>query len=153
MKLSEAILLGDTLKRCDPKHWISEDGGCGCALGGALLAVGADMNKLRAEYEWNTFRNCPEVKKYWPWLTADHTHKISELYRGVASGDRSIEDVAAYVREIEPEEKPTLTDELIGAVRNAEQLSGIERPEDSDPGDEQEDLGGYHDPAEDRRFA
>lgn len=44
-------------------------------------------------------------------------------------------------------------EDLQEAVRNAEKLSGIERQEDSDPGDEQEDLGGYHDPAEDRRFA
>jgi hypothetical protein len=52
MRLSEAILLGDSLKKAISDEWISEDGSCGCAFGGALLACGinaAEFNKQQDE--------------------------------------------------------------------------------------------------------
>lgn len=108
MQLSEAIILGDTLKRCDPMTWISADGSCGCALGGALLAAGVTVNEF-----WRQFASCdvpelPAIMNLWPWLTADHIDEISNIYFMVEAGDATIEDVAAYVRTIEPSELPDL---------------------------------------------
>lgn len=48
MKLSDAIILGDTLKTGINYTWLEEqpDGTiCGCALGGALLADGCTPEK------------------------------------------------------------------------------------------------------------
>lgn len=107
--LSDAMILGDTMKKCDPETWISSDGSCGCAFGGALLADGVTADEFQQQYfaaarlgsaEW--FADMPCIMSRWPWLEAEHLLQISELYRGVAAGMRPIEDVAAYVRTIEP---------------------------------------------------
>jgi len=110
MRLSEAILLGDLLKRADPNIWLSPDGSCGCALGGALLAAGTDPWKFGVEYGIRQPRSYQEisemraVKSRWPWLTGDHLMTISDLYRDAAHGYKTIEQVADYVRSIEPPE-------------------------------------------------
>ena len=107
MKLSEAIVLGDSLKRCDPNMWISEDGSCGCAFGGALLAAGMNLKHFHNNWSGsacNRIAELPFVREHWPWITGDHLVKISDLYREVAHGYATIEDVAAYVRTVEPEE-------------------------------------------------
>lgn len=107
MKLSEAILLGDTLKKCEPGCFISPDGSCGCAIGGALLATGADP----AEVDYQLSESCDgisgvseieAIKSRWPWLTWRHIADISLLYNKVAAGEMTIEQVAAFVRTIEP---------------------------------------------------
>ena len=105
MQLSEAIILGDPLKQCDPGEWISEDGSCGCAFGGALLAVGVDIKQFRSEYRGRQISETLTVKKLWPWLTEWHLDEISELYFRVYTGWKTIEDVATYVRGIEPAEQ------------------------------------------------
>lgn len=107
MQLSEAIILGDTLKRCDPDQWISPDGSCGCALGGALLAAGVTMKVFNQQREVIIFEK-PCVIQAWPWLTEQHIDQISDLYFLVQAGSRTIEEVAAYVRTIEPRELPDL---------------------------------------------
>jgi len=85
MKLSNAIEKGNGMKRPNPITWLSEDGSCGCALGGAALAVGLES--------WNF----PQIFIHWPWLNGEHIRTISGLYR-----DKTIEDVVAYVRSVEP---------------------------------------------------
>jgi hypothetical protein len=125
MLLQHAIILGDTLKKGDPGEWLSRDGSCGCALGGALLAAGVTAEEFNRQFlplPANTYDPIPEmecIKSRWPWLTADHIAEISELYFKVHAGSRTIEDVAAYVRSIEPAAveivEPTETRELVTA--------------------------------------
>lgn len=112
MRLSEAILLGDTMKRCDSATWLSHDGKCGCALGGALLACGITPEQFRQEYEAeytgggiSAFSEMPMIKRMWPWLTYMHIMDISSLYYAVETGDKTIEDIIAYVRLFEPPEE------------------------------------------------
>jgi hypothetical protein len=105
MKLSEAILLGDVLKKGTNDAWISEDGSCGCAFGGALLAAGITAQQFR--YEMRGCRSADEpgcVKQRWPWLTEEHLIKITGLYDRVMKQCGTIEQVADYVRSIEPAE-------------------------------------------------
>ena len=107
MKLSEAIVLGDTLKRCNPEAWIYPDGSCGCAFGGALLAAGMKPMHFWSNVKSNTcgaVAELPFVREHWPWITGEHLVEISDLYRKVARGETTIEAVAAYVRTVEPEE-------------------------------------------------
>lgn len=110
LQLSEAIILGDTLKKSNPEEWISYDGSCGCALGGALLATGVTAGEWTREFlnhtpGGNWFRSVPCIMSRWPWLTAEHLKVISAMYRQVAYGAKTIEDVAAYVRGVEPAEQ------------------------------------------------
>jgi len=119
MLLQHAIILGDTLKKGDPMEWLSMDGSCGCALGGALLATG-----ITAEEFWKELIPLPSgydpipemecVKSRWPWLTAKHIQDISEIYFLVHDGKKAIEDVAAYVRSVEPVTQ-------VGALRPTEE--------------------------------
>jgi len=107
MKLSEAIIMGDTLKKCDANQWISADGSCGCAFGGALLAAGMRPLHYHENYRGsscNAVSELPFVREHWPWITGEHLVKISDLYRKVARGETTIEAVAAYVRTVEPQE-------------------------------------------------
>ncbi len=110
LQLSEAMILGDPLKKCNPEEWISWDGSCGCALGGALLATGVTVEVWVREFLNHTpganwFRSVPCIMSRWPWLTAEHLKVISAMYRQVAYGAKTIEDVAAYVRGVEPAEQ------------------------------------------------
>jgi hypothetical protein len=123
--LQHAIILGDTLKKGTPGEWLSRDGSCGCALGGALLAAGVtaeEFNKQALPLPANTYSPIPEmecIKSRWPWLTAEHVAEISELYYRVHDGLKTIEDVAAYVRSVEPTppavSEPTEARELVTA--------------------------------------
>lgn len=108
MKLSEAILLGDSLKKPDAATFLSGDGFCGCALGGALIAKTLDKQYL-AEFldpdnEDEEFEGLPVIRANFPWLKGDHVTEISYLYFGVCDGDVTIEQIADYVRSIEPAE-------------------------------------------------
>jgi hypothetical protein len=125
MLLQHAIILGDTLKKRDPGEWLSEDGSCGCAFGGALLAAGVTAEEFHRQFlplprmNYGVVAEMECVKLRWPWLTEDHLGEISELYFKVHAGSRTIEDVAAYVRSIEPAAveiaEPTETRELVTA--------------------------------------
>lgn len=95
MRLSEAILLGDTLKGRDPMSYLCTYSNCGCALAGARLAVGIDKSAIHA---------LPQIDKVfmakWPWFTSKVEYIISEMYcRSVP-----IEQIADYVRSVEPDE-------------------------------------------------
>lgn len=102
MKLSIAMLMGDTLRKRDAEHWLTEDGSCGCAMGGALLAVSGtakDLKQPRA-CAWSSpvtfFRR-------WPWLTETELINISGQFNRVVDGDATFESLVDYVRSIEPE--------------------------------------------------
>jgi hypothetical protein len=111
MQLSQAIILGDTLKKCDPMDWLAEDGSCGCALGGALLAAGVTAKEFHKQFlplprlDYGAVAEMQCIKSLWPWLTGEHLHEISEVYFKVHAGSRAIEDVASYVRSVEPAEQ------------------------------------------------
>jgi hypothetical protein len=127
MKLSEAIILGDTLKKSDSGEWLAEDGSCGCAFGGALLAAGVAAQEFHRQFNGNTqtrtsyeaVSEIPCVRALWPWLTGEHLEEISDLYFRVDAHMKTIEDVAAYVRTVEPPEtealRPAEEKELVGA--------------------------------------
>jgi hypothetical protein len=105
MLLQHAIILGDTLKMCDPFDWLSEDGSCGCAFGGALLAAGVDAKKFNEQFGSAQFlrvTELPVVQGLWPWLTHEHTDRITKMYHELAKGYTTIEEIAAYVRSVEP---------------------------------------------------
>jgi hypothetical protein len=87
---------------------MTEDGSCGCALGGALLAAGVSVDTFRRQFGVQSsasymrrFLEIECVQRFWPWLREQHIIRISNLYCRVASGYATIEDVAAYAREIE----------------------------------------------------
>lgn len=120
MLLQDAIILGDTLKKGDPEQWLSWDGSCGCAFGGALLAVGVTAEEFNYQAANFHMAELPAVRSRWPWIKPEHLYAISQLYREAAHGQGTIEDVAAYVRSIEPVPqiealRPTETRELVTA--------------------------------------
>lgn len=113
MQLSEALVLGDPLKRSDSNVWLNADGSCGCAFGGALLAAGLATNYIAERHKhWDPshFFNLEPyesktVMAVWPWLTKEILLEISRKYTAVCRGEGTIEDVAAYVRSVEPAEQ------------------------------------------------
>ena len=106
MKLSEAIVSGSKLKKSNPEAWISADGFSGCALGGALLATGVTAKEFREQWITHKLPEIPCIVSRWPWLTWDMMDEITRIYRLVAQGKASIQDVVAYVQGIEPKELP-----------------------------------------------
>jgi hypothetical protein len=111
MRLSEAIILGDTLKISHPGMWLSPSGSCGCGVGGAMLAAGIAKQYLaeRVEkYGSSIYSLEPDNSKVfmtqWPWVTRDILEQLTHLYKHKHNGHITIEDVAAYVRTVEPPE-------------------------------------------------
>lgn len=110
MRLSDAILLGDSLKKADPNVWLTEDGSCGCAFGGALLAAGVNSNDLFLHATSGALRGVPlsefpVVKSLWPWVTTAVLWDISSCYFAVTEGRMTIEELVDYVRSFEPAEQ------------------------------------------------
>ena len=114
MRLSEAIILGDSLKAPDPGQWLSPDGSCGCAFGGALIAAGAGISEFFGQNQGSvkSIAEAPIVRALWPWITAEHLQMITNLYYAVCNGYCVIEDVADYVRSVEPGEPVTPKTEM-----------------------------------------
>lgn len=107
MLLSDAVILGDSLKKPDAGVWLTPDGTCGCAFGGALLACGITANQLYSEIEFAFEKDIAEmasVRRLWPWITEEILCNISLMYRYVVKGRSTIEDIAAYIRTMEPPE-------------------------------------------------
>jgi hypothetical protein len=117
MRLSEAILLGDSLKKGSNDYWIDDEYECGCAFGGALVATG--MTYVEFNESWRRLQLLkPSVSAYdifviaemdcilsrWPWITREHLKTITKLYQLVLDGKGTIEQVADYARSVEPEE-------------------------------------------------
>ena len=96
MKLSEAILLGDSLAKRQAGTWMNATGTAGCALGRAALAVG-----VRQPKSW-------VIEDLWPWIRKDRQMiKIIIMFdKEVCRGTKTIEELVDYVRSVEPAEKP-----------------------------------------------
>lgn len=100
MRLSVAILLGDSLRTRDNNKYLDmrTDPPCGCAIGGAQLAMGRTEDFA--------------FEKIWPWLndiSPDGCHWRSEVgcssengFEAVMDGTKTIEQLADWVRSIEP---------------------------------------------------
>jgi hypothetical protein len=98
LKLSDAVILGDSLRRRDYTIWLGhDDTPCGCALGGALLACG-----FKSIDGWGFL---DDIKQQWPWLTAWKINEISNKFFPVCCGDMTIEELSDYIKTIEPKEE------------------------------------------------
>lgn len=102
MKLSVAVALGDVAKRREPLVFLSYDGTCGCALGGALLAAGLAeaFQRERAQYAGRggiTSLPCIAGAWPWPWLRQSHVATISAMY----AMRLPVEAIVAYVEGME----------------------------------------------------
>lgn len=101
MKLSDAMVLGDTLKTRNVNAFLDNllvftargDVKCfrsGCAIGGAVLAVIDEQLVTPVNVlDWAT--------RLWPWLNQTHVNKISDLYLV------GLDAAVAYVRDVEAE--------------------------------------------------
>lgn len=98
MRLNEAVILGDSLRRREYMVWLGqeEDSPCGCALGGALLA-----NGFKSATGWGDLL---DIQQEWPWLTAWHINDISDMFINVCRNQMTIEELADYIKTIEPKE-------------------------------------------------
>lgn len=107
MKFSDAILLGHGLKKFDSTQWLSDDGSCGCAIGGAILAVGLaqrfireaqhhSMSSVLSAYHVECFR------EQWPWIEPRHVAHISLMAHDVELSALTIEELVEWVRSVEP---------------------------------------------------
>lgn len=108
MRLSEAMMLGDGLRKRDYKFYLKTIGGevCGCAIGGAVLACGWSEDGL-------------EFRTLWPWLNGSPDNGSTDnrfswageigmardshpSFKRVMEGDGTFEQLVDYVRSIEP---------------------------------------------------
>lgn len=108
MKLSVAVALGDVAKRREPLVFLSHDGTCGCALGGAVLAAGLakEFQHERAQFAGKGgITALPCIAHAWPWLRQSHVDTISAMY----TMRLPVEAIVAYVEGVE-----------LGAAENAE---------------------------------
>lgn len=105
MRLSEAMMLGDSLRTRNEATFLdmTSNPPCGCAIGGAILAVGG-----RSRFERNSL---------WPWLVETSQHhssfshesvigcgswKNQPSFANVMDGNCTFEQLVDYVRSIEP---------------------------------------------------
>lgn len=106
MKLSEAMMLGSTTCKMVPGDWNS------CALGCAGNAVGIPQIE-RLHPEQSTDGRSPWLIEYWPWLqfdealpgmASDQCITIWKMFDSkVCSGAMTLEQLADYVRSVEPD--------------------------------------------------
>ncbi|SRR5260370_15251671 len=99
MKLAEAILLGDSLKKPSASVFLyfTDDGPIGCALGGALIANSVIGKGTRNIIEL--------INEAWPWLVNGQRCMISNMYMELCNSRTvTIEQIADYVKSIEPKE-------------------------------------------------
>lgn len=135
MKLSEAILLGDSLKKADPTIFLHPDKSCGCALGGAALAIGMVSLVYPA--------HSPRFLAAFPWFNAHYSAEIGYRYNQVAVGLMTLEQLVDYVRSIEPAEESTLPDISLAEQYRAEEEAAAEEGALIE-------ASGYQDPAYER---
>lgn len=115
MHLSEAVLLGDLIRTRDAGCYLrwpaDEVGPCGCAIGGAVMAVrsGITRQDIAAGYDTNGYSLAEAI---WPWLerriacSDGHIRTydtiISIQFYEVVEGKRTLESLADYIRSVEP---------------------------------------------------
>lgn len=95
MPLSEAGVLGDTLRTRNHFEYLDDCGG-GCFLGGALLAVGYAGSRKASLGE--------AISSYWPWVTPTVNADISHKFRKVMLGEETFEALVEWIRMHEPVE-------------------------------------------------
>lgn len=101
MKLSEAMMLGDSLRIRDSAMFL-RDGGCGCAIGGALLATGCTFDFYKQFKSGKPKYIAPLMRLWWPWVTDDLVWDISGQFNEVCMGRLTFEKLVDYVASIEP---------------------------------------------------
>jgi hypothetical protein len=111
LRLSEAILAGDTLRSRNATIFLTtaDDLVCpeGCAIGGAWMATSDTAMK---DYSTVRFkegsRALAMTRIFWPWVTHDHVTEVSRMFRFVCQGEITLEQLADRVREWEEELDP-----------------------------------------------
>ncbi len=125
MKLSQAIILGDSLKKPCSTVFLGVNGfgeDCGCAIGGAILAAVDNAQKQVGDIGFLGAYDLalPLAIQKWPFLlqrldkeeyvpanileyakSATVEHVISSMYYECYSGTMSIEQIADWVKSIE----------------------------------------------------
>lgn len=99
MKLSDAMVLGDSLRSRNPDYWLI--GNSGCAMGGAMLAVGKKDDQEKCYRQHTSYTEY--MFDQWPWLAPVHLGEISNRFKRVCEGKETLESLIDYVRSIEPE--------------------------------------------------
>lgn len=103
MRLSEAIMLGDMLRRRCPDAFLEAENGqvCGCALGGATLALGHSDGK---NVMGNWIKELePSLVAEYPWFNERIRTTIGTWFFQVCDGYATMESLIDYVRSIEPD--------------------------------------------------
>lgn len=98
MKLSDAAVLGDSLRKRDPGVYITKthNGHCGCAIGGAILAIGGNnVEDYPTLFPWLLDR---PSKRYWN----SYANIISTKFYEVMYGTVTFEALIAYIKSVEP---------------------------------------------------
>lgn len=111
MKLSEAMMLGSTVMKMEPRNWNS------CALGCAGTAIG--IPQVEGDM-YNATSRAQPIQKAWPWLKGTCEKEwiaggfiaIADIQAEriwlrfdnlVCNGEMTFEALVDYVRSIEPE--------------------------------------------------
>ena len=112
MYLSDAAVLGDSMRKRNPCIYLEKDNiagqHCGCLLGGAILAeglgVGIDDNRMRAESRWPWLRD-NSIEPVW--FVAGNGHKYEYIvtigFFRVCDGNLTFEQLIQWIRSVEPE--------------------------------------------------
>lgn len=103
MRLSTAMMLGDVLRERDGSLYLTVSGGraCGCAIGGAYLAIGRTRvdHQTMSEFPW-LMDIGPDGQNCW---TAQIGCGVSGIsFNSVMRGDFTFEQLVDYVRSVEP---------------------------------------------------
>jgi hypothetical protein len=98
MKLSEAMMLGSVTCKMIPGDWNS------CALGCAGNAIGIPKSVML-----DGLGRAEAIRAYWPWLAKTSQPYVpwsEEIWqrfdKGVCEGEMTMEQLADYVRSVEP---------------------------------------------------
>lgn len=110
-KLSVAIMLGDTLRIRDENCFLKRndnDEWCGCAIGGAALAMGnTNVQAYFLLWPWLREPSKPMPDKDWATYIGCYGGMLAEYpgigFLSVMRGKHSFEELVDYIRSVEPE--------------------------------------------------
>ena len=106
MQASTAIMLGDSVMSRNPRFWVNQQHDCGCAIGRAYVANGGSL-------ELYDRIHVQAIIQMWPWLNQVILNEISCKFYNVCAGLSTIEDLADWVRKIEPKEDETVKESCL----------------------------------------
>ena len=111
MYLSDAAVLGDSMRRRNPYIYLEEDNiagqHCGCLLGGAILAEGLGVsmgdNRMRAESRWPWLRD-NSIEPVWFIINNGNKYEyiVTIGFFQVCSGKLTFEQLIQWIRSVEP---------------------------------------------------